>query len=75
MTLDTMDSLVSFTPAGVRVEPEVYCRNAVWCAVSAPAAPAASAAARSSPQLWAKVSGSASTAMTRGRCPDGRSAK
>ena len=65
----TSASLVIITPAGLRVEPDVYCKKQIWFAVSSPSAGAIGCHAAAS------VSGSASTAMMRGRSGPGRWAK
>ena len=77
-TLVMMLRLVSSTPAGVRVEPEVYCRKAGWS--SGAVCSAASAALPSSvssglTQLCASESGRESMEMIRGRSAAGRSEK
>ena len=65
----TRASLVIITPAGLRVEPEVYCKKQMAPAVSSPSAGATGSHAA------AMVSGRESTAKIRGRSRAGRSAK
>ena len=73
-TLVTIDLWVSTTPAGVRVEPEVYCRNASSLDFGASDG-SAMMAAMGFCQSSASASGSASTVSTRGRSVVGVEAK
>ena len=65
----TSASLVIITPAGLRVEPEVYCKKQMAPAVSSPSTGAMGC------QDSASVSGRESAARMRGRSAPGRSAK
>ena len=73
-TLVTMDLWVRTTPAGVRVEPEVYCRNASSELFGASSGCLASSSAGFC-HCSARLSGRASATSTRGRSGAGRSAK
>src|SRR5699024_9830538 len=73
-----MERLVSSTPAGVRVEPEVYCTDAVWSIgitvdIASHICPSSAACGMTSDS--AKESGRESTDKMRGRSRDGSSEK
>ena len=77
-TLVRIDRLVNTTPAGTRVEPEVYCRKAVKSTGSLPLAARncwAAGFSRGLVKLSARESGRESTDSTRGRSRPGMSAK